>query len=445
MSKASEARSAKRSNQDRRGALASGADRAGRERTRRNGTPLIAGSRSVTPEPPSGDPSTRQPSTHRPSPTATSGPARKAAAKAGTRRRAATSRTRMSSGRARGPATTTPPAAPPSDRPLHSVPTGPDADGGLPSATAGGEPAPSSAEDTLNLLIGALRMAAVGVGIPAEEIEPRLAQFLAFLRRRIEGDFTVDDFGLDPDFAEHVFFPLLRPIYQHWFRVEVRGVENLPRSGGALIVANHSGTVAIDSLMTQVAVHDEHPDHRYLRPLGADLVFQTPFLGAISRRSGATIAANPDAERLLRDGELVGVWPEGFKGVGKPFKDRYKLQRFGRGGFVSAALRAGVPIVPTSIVGAEEIYPKIGELKTLARVFGLPYFPVTANMVLGPLGLIPLPSKWIIEFGRPVDTDALGPAAAEDPMLVFDLTDRVREQIQQSLYALLMRRRSVFF
>ncbi len=119
--------------------------------------------------------------------------------------------------------------------------------------------------------------------------------------------------------------------------------------------------------MTALAVHDNHPDHRYLRMLGADLVFQTPILGELARKTGQTLACNPDAERLLSAGELVGVWPEGFKGVGKSFRDRYKLQRFGRGGFVSAAMRTGVPIIPCSIVGAEEIYPKIADLRPLAR------------------------------------------------------------------------------
>ena len=180
--------------------------------------------------------------------------------------------------------------------------------------------------------------------------------------------------------------------------------------------------------------------------LAADLVFRTPIIGEVARKSGSTLAANPDAERLLASGELAGVWPEGFKGVGKPFSERYKLQRFGRGGFVSAALRTGAPIVPCSIVGAEEIYPMLGNLKTVARVIGAPYIPVTPTFpLLGLLGLIPLPSKWIIEFGAPVDTAALGPQAADDPMVVFDLTDQVRETIQQTLYALLMQRRSVFF
>jgi 1-acyl-sn-glycerol-3-phosphate acyltransferase len=166
----------------------------------------------------------------------------------------------------------------------------------------------------------------------------------------------------------------------------------------------------------------------------------------VARKSGSTLATTADAELLLSSGELVGVWPEGFKGIGKPFSERYKLQRFGRGGFVANAIRAGVPIIPCSIVGAEEIYPMIGNMKTLARLLGAPYAPVTPTWpLLGPLGMIPLPSKWLIEFGVPVQTADLGPGAADDPMLIFDLTDQTRETIQQTLYSLLMQRRSVFF
>jgi 1-acyl-sn-glycerol-3-phosphate acyltransferase len=276
--------------------------------------------------------------------------------------------------------------------------------------------------------------------------ERRLAGALAFARRRITGDYPIDDFGFDSDLTDHVLLPLLRPLYEKYFRVEVRGIENVPAEGGALIVANHSGTVPLDSSMTQLALHDHHPANRHLRMLGADLVFTLPLIAPIARKGGATLACNSDAERLLRSGELVGVWPEGFKGIGKPFSERYKLQRFGRGGFVSAALRAGAPIIPCSIVGAEEIYPLIGNVPTLARLLGVPYVPVTPTFpLLGPLGLLPLPSKWIIEFGEPIATDEIGPNAADDPMLVFNLTDAVREVIQQTLYKLLLARRSVFF
>ena len=160
---------------------------------------------------------------------------------------------------------------------------------------------------------------------------------------------------------------------------------------------------------------------------------------------GVTLACNPDAERLMAAGELVGVWPEGFKGIGKPFSERYKLQRFGRGGFVSAALRTGVPIIPLSVVGAEEIYPLVGNMPSLARLLGVPYIPITPFFPwLGPLGMVPLPSKWILEFGEPIRTDAYDPAEAEDPMLVFNVTDQVRETIQHTLYDLLRERGGVF-
>ena len=177
--------------------------------------------------------------------------------------------------------------------------------------------------------------------------------------------------------------------------------------------------------------------------LGADLVFSLPFVGTSPASAGHTLACNRDAERLLPRRQLVGVWPEGFKGIGKPYTERYKLQRFGRGGFVSAALRTGVPIIPTSIVGAEEIYPILGKCKLLARLLGLPYFPITPTFPwLGPLGLVPLPSKWLIEFGEPIPTDVFAEGAADDPMLMFNLTDQVRETIQHTLYKLLMQRRT---
>ncbi len=273
--------------------------------------------------------------------------------------------------------------------------------------------------------------------------EPRLAEFLAFLRRRVTGDYTVDEYGFDAEVTERFLISALRPIAEKWFRIEVRGIENIPSEGGALVVSNHSGTVPVDGLMTMVSIHDA--TGRFLRPLGADLVFKLPVVGEIARRSGATLACSEDAERMLSNGELVGVWPEGFKGIGKPYAERYKLQRFGRGGFVGAALRTGVPIVPLSVVGAEEIYPLVGNVPSLARLLGIPYIPITPFFpALGPLGLVPLPSKWILEFGEPIRTDEYDEHAAEDPMLVFNVTDQVRETIQQTLYQLLMQRTSVF-
>ncbi len=276
-----------------------------------------------------------------------------------------------------------------------------------------------------------------------EQWEPQLARFLAFLRRRITGDYVVDEYGFDQEVTQRFFMAALRPIAEKWFRIEVRGVDNIPTDGGALVVSNHSGTIPVDGLMTMVSIHDQ--TGRFLRPLGADLVFRMPVVSSLARKSGATLACSEDAERMLRGGELVGVWPEGFKGIGKPYADRYKLQRFGRGGFVSAALRTGVPIVPLAVVGAEEIYPLVGNIPGLARILGVPYLPITPFFpLLGPLGLVPLPSKWLLEFGEPIRTDEFDGGASDDPMLVFDVTDQVRETIQQTLYSLLMQRESVF-
>ena len=276
-----------------------------------------------------------------------------------------------------------------------------------------------------------------------DQWEPQLARFLAFLRRRVTGDYLVDEYGFDQEITQRFLMAALRPIAEKWFRIEVRGAENIPSEGGALVVSNHSGTIPLDGLMTMLSIHDH--TGRFLRPLGADLVFKMPLVSTMARKGGATLACSEDAERMLRGGELVGVWPEGFKGIGKSYSERYKLQRFGRGGFVSAALRTGVPIVPLSVVGAEEIYPLVGNVPSLARLLGVPYIPITPFFpLLGPLGMVPLPSKWLLEFGEPIRTDDFEAGAAEDPMLVFNVTDQVRETIQQTLYSLLMQRQSVF-
>ncbi|WP_148574000.1 lysophospholipid acyltransferase family protein [Nocardioides caldifontis] len=315
-----------------------------------------------------------------------------------------------------------------------------------PSSTVVGGSEPATAGERrrglpLTELLTAARSAAHLVF--GDDAERKLAELLAFARRRVTGDYEIDEYGLDPEITERFLMEMVRPLATKWFRVEVRGAENIPTDGGALVVANHSGTIPLDGVITMFSVKET--TGRNLRPLGADLVFRLPFVGELARKGGATLACNEDAVRMLSHGELAAVWPEGFKGIGKPYSERYKLQRFGRGGFVSAAIRTGVPIVPCSIVGAEEIYPLVGNVPALARLLGLPYIPITPFFpLLGPLGLVPLPSKWIIEFGEPIRTDSFDPGAAEDPMLVFNVTDQVRETIQQTLYTLLMRRKSVF-
>jgi 1-acyl-sn-glycerol-3-phosphate acyltransferase len=317
-----------------------------------------------------------------------------------------------------------------------------------PSVLAGAGQA--SVEDVAAMVseIDAHRSGAAGASAGPEELNDlarRVAGVATFLRRRLTGDYSVDEFGFDPHFNDAVVMPLLRKLFTSWFRVEVTGVENLPDTGAALVVANHAGVLPFDGLMTSVAVHDQHPTNRTLRLLAADMVFDNPLLGQAARKAGHTMACTADAHRLLSKGELTAVFPEGYKGLGKRFKDRYKLQRFGRGGFVSAALRTKAPIVPCSIVGSEEIYPMIGDVRLLARLLGLPYFPITPLFPLaGPLGLIPLPSKWHIEFGEPIPTTDYDDSAPEDPMITFELTDQVRETIQQTLYRLLANRRNTF-
>ncbi len=270
-----------------------------------------------------------------------------------------------------------------------------------------------------------------------------IAAMTSFICRRLMGDYTVDEFGYDAAFAEQVVLPVLRPLFNAWFRVEVVGMDNIPVDGPALIVANHAGVLPLDALMTSVAVHDHHPARRALRILAADLVFMLPMLGPTARKAGHTLACAQDAHRLLTNGELAAVFPEGYKGLGKCFGDWYRLARFGRGGFASAALRAGAPIIPCAIVGSEEIYPMVANAGPLARLLGLPYFPITPTFPLaGPLGLVPLPSKWSIEFGTPITTSSC--PDVEDPMVVFDLADHVRQTISCLLRQRLAARNNVF-
>jgi 1-acyl-sn-glycerol-3-phosphate acyltransferase len=272
----------------------------------------------------------------------------------------------------------------------------------------------------------------------------RLSDAAEFARRRLAGEFEVDQFGFDPDLNSALLMPAALALYRNWFRVRATGLANIPDSGPALIVANHSGVLPIDAIMLQAGVFAEHPARRNLRLLGADLVYTLPVLSSLARRSGHTRADPGEARRLLAAGELVGVFPEGFKGIGKPFTERYQLQRFGRGGFARTALQAGVPIIPCAIVGAEEIYPMLGNSEALARALRLPYFPLTPLFPwLGPVGAVPLPSNWLIEFCEPIP--ACGPDGHEpDEERVAELADRVRDTIQAKLDELVAARGPAF-
>ena len=255
----------------------------------------------------------------------------------------------------------------------------------------------------------------------------------------------VDDFGFDAKFNASVL-PFFEFLYTLWWRVEVTGIENVPGEGPGVIVANHSGVLPWDGVMVNLAIRHEHTAARQCRMLALDMFALLPFVAPLLTRTGA-VRANPEnGERLLRRGELVGVFPEGVKGVGKPYRDRYRLARFGRGGFARLALRTGAPIVPCAIVGAEEVHPKIGSMDWVGRPFGLPYFPITPTFpALGPLGVVPLPSKWSIDFAKPVEVAKYGPSAADDPILVARLSEQVRGTVQRMIDARLARRKSVWF
>jgi 1-acyl-sn-glycerol-3-phosphate acyltransferase len=272
----------------------------------------------------------------------------------------------------------------------------------------------------------------------------RLAEAAEFARRRMQGGYEVDEFGFDPELNAAVLMPAALGLYRSWFRIQMRGVEHIPATGPALVVANHSGVLPLDAVMLQAGIFAEHPQARNLRVLGADMVYSLPGLATLARRSGHARADPAQAHRLLTGGGLVGVFPEGFKGIGKPFSERYRLQRFGRGGFARTALQAGVPMIPCAIVGAEEIYPMIGNAEPLARALRLPYFPLTPLFPwLGPVGAIPLPSKWIIEFSEPVEPPP-PPTAEPDDDTVAKLADHVRDTIQERLRVLLVERGPAF-
>ena len=262
--------------------------------------------------------------------------------------------------------------------------------------------------------------------------------------QRAAGEYDEDDWGFDEEFAL-ALRPFLDFLYERWWRVDTVGVRNVPSAGRAMLVSNHAGILPWDGTMISLAIQREHPQPRYPRFLVLDWAFTLPFVSTTMRKVGGVVASPYNASRLLEEDELVAVFPEGAKGAGKDFSERYRLQRFGRGGFVEIALRAGAPIIPVAVVGSEEIYPKVGESRLLARATGAPYFPITPTFpLLGPLGAIPLPSKWRIAFGEPIRTDTFGEDAAEDRALVFELSERVRDEIQRMVYENLVRRGSAF-
>jgi 1-acyl-sn-glycerol-3-phosphate acyltransferase len=251
--------------------------------------------------------------------------------------------------------------------------------------------------------------------------------------------------GLDPHFFEAVL-PVFQILYQRYWRVEVAGIENLPEHGRALLVPNHSGQFPFDAAMISVAVYNNTPGHRLLRNLYGTWFARLPFAAMTLTRLGQVLATEENVIRLLGQGEIVAVFPEGYKGIGKLYHQRYQLARFGRGGFARVAIKARAPIIPVAVVGAEETYIALAQIPMAEKIFGYPMPPITPTWPwLGLLGAIPLPTKWSIEFGTPIETADLPPNAEDNQALISQLSDQVRNTIQAMLYQRLADRRSIFF
>ena len=263
------------------------------------------------------------------------------------------------------------------------------------------------------------------------------------LKRRLRGDFKVDRWGYDEDFVTYIL-PIIGFLFNAYWRVEMTGLEHIPNQGRALLVSNHSGVLPMDGAMIAYGVRENHLTHRLVRTLVANWFPSLPFLSILMSKAGQVTAHPDNGRRLLSEDELALVFPEGYKGVAKRFRGRYKLARFGRGGYVRMAIEMQAPIIPVSVVGAEETYPMLADLKPMARLLGFPFFPLTPFFPwLGPLGFIPIPSKWRIDIGEPIDATQYDPALASNPIFVSELSDLIRTKIQDQINARLAQRKSV--
>jgi 1-acyl-sn-glycerol-3-phosphate acyltransferase len=276
----------------------------------------------------------------------------------------------------------------------------------------------------------------VPVPRPVEELEEALPD-----PRRSD----IDEWGRS-ERVRGIVRAIYEPLYRNWFRVEWEGMEHIPSDGGALLVANHAGAIPSDApaIMHGIETELDRPVYGL-----AEYVFRTlPVVGTWWARAGGVTANPHNAYRLLREQrQLALVFPEGTKGTSKTYTERYQLRRFGRGGFVEIAMRAGVPVVPIAVVGAEESMPILFNIPSLARSLGVPYVPVTANMaLLGPLGVIAyFPAKFKIRVLEPVHFDVPPDQPRYSRSKVMDHAEDIRERIQTALHDMLRTRRSVWF
>lgn len=255
----------------------------------------------------------------------------------------------------------------------------------------------------------------------------------------------MDEFGKVPD-IETKLESFMLFLYEKYWRVETSGLENIPNEGRTLIVSNHSGVIPFDGAMIATAIYKFHPAQRYARFLIEDWFGQLPFATEFMNAVGQVRASQENAERLLRQEDLVGVFPEGIKGMAKGFKNRYHLARFGRGGVIRLAIRTRTPVVPCAVVGAEEIYIVLGYANWLGKIFGLPLLPITLTFPwLGALGLVPLPTKWYIQFGDVISYEEYDESALKDNVIINRLNRQLRTTIQEMVDSVLKKRRSLFF
>src|SRR4051794_19272531 len=264
----------------------------------------------------------------------------------------------------------------------------------------------------------------------------------------VEADRRVNDWGRSERIEGLLDGTVSEFLYRYWFRVEVENIEHVPSEGGALLVSNHAGALPPDAAMIAKALKEEHPRPRPLYLTVEHFFKGYPGFSMLVSKIGGVAAHPANVHRLLYDeGQLVLVFPEGRKGTEKLYKDRYRLRRFGRGGFVEAAMRARAPIVPVAVVGAEEAAPVFAQVSVLQRLTGLLYFPITPTFphfgLAGFLGY--LPAKFKIRFLEPVPTDQWGDAPWEDRGLVQTVADEVRSRIQEELIDMVAHRRSVWF
>src|SRR3954469_5050573 len=264
----------------------------------------------------------------------------------------------------------------------------------------------------------------------------------------VEPERQVNDWGRSERVEGALDRTIVEFLYRYWFRVEVEGIENIPDEGGALLVSNHSGALPPDAPMIAKAIKEEHPRPRPLYLTVEHFFKGYPGFSMLLPKIGGVAAHPANVHRLLYDEQqLVLVFPEGRKGTEKLYKDRYKLRRFGRGGFVEAAMRAKAPIVPVALIGAEEAAPVFAQLTALQKLTGLLYVPLTPTFphggLLGMAGY--LPAKFKIRFLPPVRTDELDERSWEDKGLVQTVAHEIRAIIQENLIEMVAERKSVWF